>query len=140
MIENAVENKWIKERGKLIVHDILEGPYPEKFEAVFSLDVIEHIHLENEDQFLRNIVHSSFDSSVLIIGTPNKTSESYASRGSRIAHINLKTHASLKQTLSEYYQNVFMFGMNDEVLHTGFKPMSHYLFALCTNIKKINLL
>ena len=132
VIANAVENKWIKERGKLIVHDILESPYPEKFEAVFSLDVIEHIHLEDEDQFLKNIVRSSFDSSVLIIGTPNKTSESYASRGSRITHINLKTHASLKQTLSEYYQNVFMFGMNDEVLHTGFGSMCHYLLALAT--------
>jgi hypothetical protein len=24
-----------------------------------------------------------------------------------------------------------MFSMNDEVVHTGFHPMAHYLFALC---------
>jgi hypothetical protein len=24
-----------------------------------------------------------------------------------------------------------MFSMNDEVVHTGFSPMAHYLFALC---------
>jgi hypothetical protein len=23
--------------------------------------------------------------------------------------------------------------MNDEVVHTGFAPMAHYLFALCCN-------
>ena len=116
----------------MIVHYILESPYPEKFKAVFLLGVIEHIHLKDEDQFLRNIVHSSCESGALIIGTPNKTSEPYASHGSRITHINLKTHTSLKRTLSEYYQNVFMFGMSDEVLHTGFGSMCHYLLALAT--------
>ena len=30
----------------------------------------------------------------------------------------------------QYFENVFMFSMNDEVLHTGFAPMGHYLFAL----------
>ena len=26
-----------------------------------------------------------------------------------------------------------MFSMNDEVVHTGFSPMAHYLFALCSS-------
>ena len=30
----------------------------------------------------------------------------------------------------------FTFGMNDEVVHTGFYPMAHYYFALCSIPKK----
>ena len=66
----------------------------------------------------------------MIIGTPNVTSSPYASEGSEAGHINLKSFSSLKESLSQYYSKVFMFGMNDEVLHTGFGPMCHYLMAL----------
>ena len=37
--------------------------------------------------------------------------------------------------MRRHFNNVYLFSMNDEVLHTGYKPMSHYLFALCANIK-----
>jgi hypothetical protein len=30
---------------------------------------------------------------------------------------------------------VFLFSMNDEVVHTGFYPMAHYLFAVCADRK-----
>ena len=30
---------------------------------------------------------------------------------------------------------VFMFSMNDEVVHTGYHKMAHYLFGLCTGKK-----
>ena len=33
---------------------------------------------------------------------------------------------------SRYFENVFVFGMNDEVVHTGFYPMCHYIFVLGT--------
>ena len=31
----------------------------------------------------------------------------------------------------DHFHNVFIFSMNDEVVHTGFAPMPHYYFALC---------
>src|SRR5262249_47894355 len=34
--------------------------------------------------------------------------------------------------LEKYFAHVFIFSMNDEVVHTGFSPMAHYLFALCS--------
>jgi hypothetical protein len=40
--------------------------------------------------------------------------------------VNLHSHESLKRLGSIYFRNVFMFGMNDEVVHTGYGPMSHY--------------
>ncbi len=126
-IENN-ENVGLSE--EIVVHDILSSPYPEKFEAVYSLDVIEHISLEEEHLFFSNIVSSTKENGVLMIGTPNMSASSYASEGSRVGHINLKSFSSLKESLSRYYRNVFMFGMNDEVLHTGFGSMCHYLIAL----------
>jgi hypothetical protein len=36
-----------------------------------------------------------------------------------------------------YFRNVFLFGMNDEVLHTGYYDMCHYLWALCSSPKHV---
>ena len=36
------------------VHDLLEGPVPGRFDALFSLDVLEHILPEKEGLFLEN--------------------------------------------------------------------------------------
>jgi hypothetical protein len=72
---------------------------------------------------------------VLIIGTPSLESQKYASPGSIAGHVNCKNGDELKQVLSEFFGNVFVFSMNDETVHTGFYPMAHYLFALCCNMK-----
>ena len=32
--------------------------------------------------------------------------------------------------MREHFDHVFMFGANDEVVHTGFLPMAHYLLAV----------
>jgi hypothetical protein len=34
-----------------------------------------------------------------------------------------------------FIHNVFIFSMNDEVVHTGFHPLAHYLRALCCQRK-----
>mgnify|MGYP007028595943 CR=1 FL=1 len=39
------------------------------------------------------------------------------------------------QPSGRFFDNVFLFSMNDEVVHTGFTPMAHYLFALCVGPK-----
>lgn len=45
----------------------------------------------------------------------------------------------LKKLMSDYFYTVFMFGMNDEVVHTGYLPMAHYLFAVGVGTKKENI-
>ena len=42
---------------------------------------------------------------------------------------------NLHHLLKNYFENVFLFSMNDEVVHTGFTPMAHYLFAVCCQKK-----
>tara|TARA_Y100000589_G_C27183311_1_gene641678 strand:- start:2251 stop:2946 length:696 start_codon:yes stop_codon:yes gene_type:complete len=119
-----------------MVHDILDGPIPfAPYEAAYSLDVLEHINKKHEDIFLNNIVKSLNINGVLIIGTPSIYSQDYASKQSREGHINCKSSEELKYLLEKYFYNVFIFSMNDEVVHTGFYPMAHYYFALCSGVK-----
>ena len=35
----------------------------------------------------------------------------------------------------KYFNNYFIFGMNDEVIHTGYPNMCHYLWLIGTGIK-----
>lgn len=113
------------------VHDILYGPLEGSFDGVYSLDVLEHIPKDKEDLFIANIVHSLNDKGVLIVGTPSLQSQTYASPPSRQGHINCKDALMLRDLLSRFFHNIFIFSMNDEIVHTGFYPMAHYLIALC---------
>jgi SAM-dependent methyltransferase len=117
------------------LHDILAGPVGGDFDAAYSLDVIEHIPASQEDEFVGNIARSLVDDGVLIIGTPSLHSQPWASPPSKAGHVNCKEQAALAALLRRYFKNVFSFGMNDEVLHTGFHAMSHYLLAVCTGRK-----
>jgi 2-polyprenyl-3-methyl-5-hydroxy-6-metoxy-1,4-benzoquinol methylase len=113
------------------VHDMLQGPVEGPFDGAYSLDVLEHIPPEEERTFVRNLARSLTEYGVLLIGTPSIQSQAHASPQSRAGHVNCKDHHGLKGLLSEFFHNVFLFSMNDEVVHTGFYPMAHYLIALC---------
>ena len=112
------------------VHDILSGPVPGRFDAIYALDVLEHIKEEDEDRFIRNILASLAPAGVVIFGMPSLESQSWASPQSKAGHVNCKTGDAFKNTLERYFNSVFVFSMNDEVVHTGFYPMAHYLLGL----------
>ncbi len=117
------------------VHDLLNSPVEGLFDAAFALDVLEHIEPDREEQFVSNIIRSLDEQGVLIVGIPSIQSQAYASPQSKAGHVNCKDARGLKDLLSRYFHHVFIFSMNDEVVHTGFYPMAHYLFALCCSQK-----
>src|SRR5579884_294361 len=131
-VEDAVErmktDAWVCDCR---VHDIIEGPVAEDFDAAYALDVFEHIPPEREDRFVRNMAGSVGRGGVVIIGSPSLQSQAYASQGSKEGHVNCKDGKELKRLMERFFENVFLFSMNDEVVHTGFHPMAHYLFTLC---------
>ena len=131
LIANAREQLLDRWQIDFRVHDILEMPMDEVFDACFALDVIEHVPLQQESRFLDNIRRSLTDTGVLVIGTPSLESQKFASRQSLEGHVNCKSGDDLKATLEKYFANVFIFSMNDEVVHTGYYKMAHYLMALC---------
>ena len=117
------------------VHDMLSGPYQGIFDAAYSLDVLEHIPAQAEETFIRNIPSSLTKEGTLVVGMPSLDSQEHASPQSKIGHINCKHGGDLKALMEQFFDNVFVFSMNDEVVHTGFYPMAHYLFALCVGKK-----
>jgi 2-polyprenyl-3-methyl-5-hydroxy-6-metoxy-1,4-benzoquinol methylase len=117
-------------------HDLMAGPFPGSFDGAFALDVIEHIPVADENVFVGNVVKSLTPEGVLILGSPSLESQTYASPPSKAGHVNCKTGVELRALLDRFFHNVFLFSMNDEVVHTGFAPMAHYLLAIgCTRRK-----
>ena len=119
------------------VHDMLSSPVPEMFNAVYSLDVLEHIKPEDEKRFITNMIKPLDENGVMITGMPSLESQRYASPQSKAGHVNCKSGDDFKSLFMQYFHNVFLFSMNDEVIHTGFYPMAHYLIALCCGKKKM---
>lgn len=115
------------------VHDMLSGPVPGKFDAAYALDVLEHITPDREDDFLRNVLGSISETGIAVMGMPSLESQTHASPQSKAGHVNCKTGEDLKRTLERHFHTVFVFSMNDEVVHTGFYPMANYLLGVASH-------
>lgn len=127
-IEKSNNPKWHTDS---VVHDITSGPLKGDFDAVYCLDVFEHIVPEKEHSVIANLHSSTHQDGVVIIGIPSLESQTYASEQSKVGHVNCKSGNDFKHLLGQHFKHVFLFSMNDEVVHTGFYPMAHYLFAVC---------
>ncbi|HEX4505176.1 MAG TPA: class I SAM-dependent methyltransferase, partial [Alphaproteobacteria bacterium] len=88
------------------VHDIVEGPLKDKYDGIYSLDVIEHIDRSDERAYLANLKESLSEDGVLIIGSPSLESQAHASPLSKEGHINCKSGAELKALLQQEFRQV----------------------------------
>lgn len=135
-VEDAKRRMAEKWRFEVRVHDILAEPVaPGGFDGAFSLDVMEHIRPADEDRYLANIAASLAPHGVFIAGMPSLESQEYASAPSKAGHVNCKTAPDLKAALERHFVNVFSFSMNDEVVHTGFHKMAHYILAMGVGVR-----
>ena len=134
LVEEA-EAYCVNPNISFVVHDLMAGPLTPTADAVYLLDVLEHIEKFEEETFLRNVTASIRPDGVCIAGIPSLESQAYASKPSRATHVNCMTGADFQNTMQKYFKHVFLFSMNDEVVHTGFSKMAHYLFCLCVGVK-----
>jgi len=131
LIQDVSDRMDVSWEMRTMTHDMLSGPISGEFDGVYSLDVFEHIPQTQERKFLENISTSLNEHGSLILGLPSIHSQVHASPPSRQGHVNCKDAGELKAVLSDFFYQVFIFSMNDEVVHTGFYPMANYLFGLC---------
>jgi 2-polyprenyl-3-methyl-5-hydroxy-6-metoxy-1,4-benzoquinol methylase len=121
---------------RVLEHDIVaDGPVKGKFDGIYALDVLEHIPQKDEIAFIKNCNESLRKNGVLIVGMPSIESQTYASPQSKAGHVNCKSGEKLQALFQEYFENVFLFSMNDEVVHTGYSRMAHYIFVICSGKK-----
>lgn len=109
----------------------VDGVEDDIYDAVFALDVLEHIKPKDEPLFISNCMKLIGRNGICIFGMPSLESQVYASKKSKEGHVNCQSGAELKENLEKYFGTVFVLSFNDEVMHTGFFPMSHYLLAIC---------
>lgn len=121
------------------VHDVLKGPIPGRYDAAFAMDVLEHIRPEDETAFVGNVLKSMNRDAVVIFGMPSLESQAHASPQSRAGHVNCKNGDEFKRFMETFFHTVFVFSMNDEVVHTGFYKMAHYLIAVGCHIRDEHL-
>jgi len=115
---------------RAFVHDLLDGPLPGSYDGIYALDVLEHIQQKHERTFLENAFAPLTKHGVAIIGIPTLESQVYASPTSKAGHVNCKSAPDLKLLMQTFFNTVFIFSMNDEVVHTGYHKMAHYIFAV----------
>jgi 2-polyprenyl-3-methyl-5-hydroxy-6-metoxy-1,4-benzoquinol methylase len=112
--------------------DVIASPIePASYDGMSCLDVIEHLHSQDETPFFEHCAAALQPGGVAVWGTPSLHSSAYASARSQLGHINLFDPDRLVAALERHYRRVFLFSMNDEMVHTGFSKMAHYLVALC---------
>jgi 2-polyprenyl-3-methyl-5-hydroxy-6-metoxy-1,4-benzoquinol methylase len=126
-VKKRMDDRW---KFDIKQHDLLAGPFPGTYDAAYALDVIEHIQPKDELAFTGNIAKSLSSHGCLILGCPSLQSQTYASPPSKAGHVNCKTGDTMRTLLAQFFHNVFVFSMNDEVVHTGYAPMAHYVFGL----------
>ncbi len=100
------------------------------WDAVTSFDMIEHLLPEHENLFFEKITGSLKPEGSFIIGTPSLISQQFASDISKKGHVNIYSPEKLEETMKKYFSFVFLFAANDEVIHTGYLPLAHYLIAI----------
>lgn len=133
MIAAAREQAWAQGRHPKLdcyVHDLLAGGPIPGHDAAYAIDVLEHIPPADEHTFLRHACQSITPDGVLVLGTPSLESQQYASAPSKEGHVNCKTLGELRELVAQHCKTVFTFGQNDAVIHTGYGPMCHYLWAV----------
>ena len=127
-IEVAAAN-WTEDQVEFACEDFLAADVC-RFDALTSFDVIEHVMPENADAFLARVAASLGEDGIAVIGTPSEEGQRYASEVSRKGHVNVYDGERLIDALGTHFRHAFLFGANDEVVHTGVPPMSHYLIGV----------
>ena len=116
------------------VHDIVaDGRLYPAYDAIYALDVLEHIAPEDEPKAMRNICHSLKTGGVFIAGCPSLESQAYATDIAKAGHVNCRTGADFRRDMLRYFEAAHPFSMNDGTLLPGFSPMSWYLIMLCSH-------
>ena len=136
LLDDARINASSKWNTKIFFHDFLKNETIKKYDAIYLLDVLEHIPKSSEKKFIKNILKSLNKNGIVIIGMPAKEFQKYSRPIKISGHINCKTAKELKILMNKFFHNVIIFSMNDELVHTGFEKMSCYFFAVCIIKKK----
>lgn len=120
---------WADARLRFLDEDFMGKDYG-RFDTIVSMDVVEHIYPEFADHYWQTVRRNLSETGVALIGTPNLSAAPYASEASMRGHVNLYDARRLLAAMQRICHHSFLFGINDEVVHTGYYPMCHFLVVM----------
>ena len=112
------------------LHNILENPMDNKFDAAVSFDVYSSIPLERADDFFTNIRSSINNDGLFVLGVQNKMATAHSLPQNILDQPNFPTYEELQLKFETYFSNSFILSMNDETVHTGRETMAQYFIAI----------
>lgn len=128
----------INQRANVIFEysNVLEMKGESLYDAVTTMDVIEHFPEEEGELFVRKTASCLKKDGMLVLGTPSYYIRDYQNAFSKAAHIKMYKKEELEAILKKYYKRVQIFSMNDEMVHTGNHKTAWYYVALAYNPKQ----
>ena len=112
---------------------IKNNDFLNKFEAALCFDVLEHLDPRDSELFFSKCKSYLNKDGIFICGIPSLESQVYASESNKNSHINCMEFTDFINLAKKSFKNVMPFGMNDEVVHTGYRKMCHYNIIVCTS-------
>lgn len=80
-----------------------------QFDAIINLDIFEHIPFKKSHEFTTRVTQLLNKNGTYICGIPTLESQTYASEGSKIGHVNCLSKNDFKTHLKKHFANVFIF-------------------------------
>lgn len=102
------------------------------FDGIYCMDVMEHIKIAEEENFLLQVTKQLHSDGTFIAGIPSIESQAYTTEENKIGHINCKETYDFKKLFEKYFSTVMVLGMNDENVHLGFVHLRSYNIFICT--------
>lgn len=119
-----------------LLHDCVNDRLAKKYDAIYSLDVIEHIEPDSVDKFINCTKNSLRNAGLFICGLPTQVSQDLIHPMNRDpGHINCMNELELRELLGRHFANSFIFGMTDEIVHTGSPNLSYYMFGIGIHVE-----
>jgi 2-polyprenyl-3-methyl-5-hydroxy-6-metoxy-1,4-benzoquinol methylase len=106
------------------------SPPERQYDAVVSIDVIEHMPIEDGRRFVAELGRRCCDQGIVIVGSPSIHSYPYQSAYSKAAHIRCYDQRELVELMDGHFARTLAFSMNDEIVHTGHPKLAWYYFVL----------
>ena len=134
LIAHCRESYGDLDRVSFEVADVRDLPHGEPYDAVVSMDVIEHLSVADGRRMLESIHRETRPGGLVVVGTPNARSAEFASARRRATHEHEYGFGEFKQTLQDVFGRAMVFSMTDETVGTGFGELAWYLMGVCVRL------
>ena len=108
-------------------------PTKETYDAVVSLEVIEHMSVEHGEELLKFIDSKLANHGLAFISTPRKIDNPSENR--KQYHIHEYTHSEFLATLEKHFAKVIVFSQNDEIISSQNPDNAWNYMAICFKAK-----